>query len=518
MYLQEILEVAVGLVFMWMIISLAVMQFQEWLTLIFKTRSTNLKSTIRKMLADPAWAEALYNHPIIKSLSRQPGGWDRFWMGFGNFFRQLFGSTKKTDHSPSYIPANDFALALFDMVVEAGTDASPVRKALADLETVLDESVTGTATWKEMVEVILDDGRILIDAIANSGMGQEAIDALKNRITTEVIVKFPAPVQEAIKGQALPLIEAYFRDLIREQKEQEANKPASGEKVAHLNRLRLGLVALKQTNPKLYQSLRALLSGAEEYVSEKEQALAVVRKNAEKWFDDTMDRLSGWYKRTSQVWSVIIGLVLAVFLNVDTINAATTLWREPTLRQAIVQQGVAYVETNPAPEPEGSAGETALPAAGDTTAPDATRGEDVQPPAQTVAELQESLEGLKIPFGWDLVTYPYLTITRDDNTVVSGYDLDLDQTIDQDDLSVDQSLPCRDVFAGRYSLMIIKSKSGCSVITNLPVDASSWLYKIIGILITALAAAQGAPFWFDILKKLINVRFSGPNPAEKKSI
>jgi hypothetical protein len=52
-------------------------------------------------------------------------------------------------------------------------------------------------------------------------------------------------------------------------------------------------------------------------------------------------------------------------------------------------------------------------------------------------------------------------------------------------------------------------------IANYPKDQTAWLYKYLGILITALATMQGAPYWFDILKKLINVRSSGVNPAEK---
>jgi hypothetical protein len=35
----------------------------------------------------------------------------------------------------------------------------------------------------------------------------------------------------------------------------------------------------------------------------------------------------------------------------------------------------------------------------------------------------------------------------------------------------------------------------------------------MGCVITAAAAAQGAPFWFDILAKLVNVRSSGMRPA-----
>lgn len=38
------------------------------------------------------------------------------------------------------------------------------------------------------------------------------------------------------------------------------------------------------------------------------------------------------------------------------------------------------------------------------------------------------------------------------------------------------------------------------------------LIKIIGWLITALAISQGAPFWFDILNKAINLRSTGKPP------
>jgi hypothetical protein len=40
----------------------------------------------------------------------------------------------------------------------------------------------------------------------------------------------------------------------------------------------------------------------------------------------------------------------------------------------------------------------------------------------------------------------------------------------------------------------------------------------MGLLMTGLAATQGAPFWFDILGKLVNVRGTGANPAEKQPV
>ncbi len=37
--------------------------------------------------------------------------------------------------------------------------------------------------------------------------------------------------------------------------------------------------------------------------------------------------------------------------------------------------------------------------------------------------------------------------------------------------------------------------------------------KLFGLLITAAAISLGAPFWFDILSKVVNIRAGGPNPA-----
>jgi hypothetical protein len=41
---------------------------------------------------------------------------------------------------------------------------------------------------------------------------------------------------------------------------------------------------------------------------------------------------------------------------------------------------------------------------------------------------------------------------------------------------------------------------------------AGWSLKGIGWLITALAVSQGAPFWFDVLNKVVNTRASGVVP------
>lgn len=43
-----------------------------------------------------------------------------------------------------------------------------------------------------------------------------------------------------------------------------------------------------------------------------------------------------------------------------------------------------------------------------------------------------------------------------------------------------------------------------------------WLLTILGWLVAALAATLGAPFWFDVLQKVTNIRSAGPKPKPTK--
>jgi hypothetical protein len=71
-------------------------------------------------------------------------------------------------------------------------------------------------------------------------------------------------------------------------------------------------------------------------VDSAQGSLDAVRKNLEAWYDDGMDRVSGWYKRSTQKIVLIIALVVAGVLNVNTITIAHYLYRDETLREAIV--------------------------------------------------------------------------------------------------------------------------------------------------------------------------------------
>ncbi len=82
-----------------------------------------------------------------------------------------------------------------------------------------------------------------------------------------------------------------------------------------------------------------------------------VQAELESWFDQSMDRLSGVYKRWAG-WVVLIATIAIVLaVNADAANIATELWDAPTLRQAVVDAAAGV--TDPSAENPPSISEVA---------------------------------------------------------------------------------------------------------------------------------------------------------------
>ncbi len=107
MFGSTTLEVAIGIVFVYLLLSLICSALNEWIARGLAMRSNTLEDGLRNLLNDPegeGLTKQLYQHPLIKTLARQ--GW----------FDRLVGRHSK----PSYIPSSIFALALLDLVMSAG--------------------------------------------------------------------------------------------------------------------------------------------------------------------------------------------------------------------------------------------------------------------------------------------------------------------------------------------------------------------------------------------------------------
>src|SRR4051812_28075934 len=101
MFESGILDVAIGLGFVFLLLSLMVTAVSEMLAAALKWRATHLWMGLEQLLQSADFRNQLYGHPLIRGLTRMaPGAGD--WKGGRN--------------GPSYIPSRTFALALIDTI------------------------------------------------------------------------------------------------------------------------------------------------------------------------------------------------------------------------------------------------------------------------------------------------------------------------------------------------------------------------------------------------------------------
>ena len=110
MFGSSILEVAVGLAFVYFALSTVASHVNEQVAGILRWRAKDLEKGILHLLGDPATAQAVWTHPLIQRLGA------------------------KDKRPPSYIPAATFSLALFDSLAAGQSfDIAQIRAAIEKL-------------------------------------------------------------------------------------------------------------------------------------------------------------------------------------------------------------------------------------------------------------------------------------------------------------------------------------------------------------------------------------------------
>lgn len=205
--------------------------------------------------------------------------------------------------------------------------------------------------------------------------------------------------------------------------------------------------------------------------AELEAAWQKALTNVENYFDDAMTRVSGWYKRRVQGYLIIFALVVTVLLNADTLALATELSTNNALRAGVVTAAEQQVTDTL----------TATNAVTNTVTAQATSGiaQPATPPTDTLT-----------------------TTVATVNTSVSP--------------AANAESPAEAGQQLREKLDQLKALQNL----GLPIgwqrwpQGGEWIMKIIGLLITTIAVSFGAPFWFELLNKLVNLRMAGRNPGE----
>lgn len=122
-------------------------------------------------------------------------------------------------------------------------------------------------------------------------------------------------------------------------------RPASPAVLVQELRLRM----TEDKDQKFSTSLASLLPGAE-------NDWPVFEKRLQAWFDAVGERSSGWYKRENQVSLFLIGLLLAVAINVNPVVISRSLWNDAALRESAVRQAQLALQAYGAGELAGTAG------------------------------------------------------------------------------------------------------------------------------------------------------------------
>jgi hypothetical protein len=200
----------------------------------------------------------------------------------------------------------------------------------------------------------------------------------------------------------------------------------------------------------------------------------------ENWFEDTMDRASGWYRRRTQAVIIVISVITTVVLNVDTVRLAQELYKNAGLREAVNATANEYLAAHPQrpsaiANTDGAKGSN-LP----STKPAAGIPTDTAPPTTAASASTPSTTSVS---------------TAAVNNTASGANATPTTTGGD--------------YAGR-----IQGYLDSLTKLNLPIG---WTQRpatlpIVGWLLTIIAVSLGAPFWFDVLLRISNLRAAGPKP------
>ena len=126
--LDAILEVAIGLVLTWLILSVATMEVQDLITKWLGRRAKFLEQSILEMFQyDQGYVELFYNQPVIQVLYPRNRK--------GEIKKNVFGQEIK----PGYIPNDAFAEAALEMFISLGTEEDQLGQATASIERCLQE-------------------------------------------------------------------------------------------------------------------------------------------------------------------------------------------------------------------------------------------------------------------------------------------------------------------------------------------------------------------------------------------
>lgn len=561
MFDSGILDTVIGLVFVFLFVSMLVTVVNEMIAAALRSRAKWLHLGITRLLGS-RWAAQLYAHPLIEGTAKSDV------------------VLEKGRGGPSYIPSRSFATVLLDIVQQNAKGVRECEKALKSLlqagfaaDATVDSLKKQLSAMATELHVLGPVGRtVAIDLLRNfaapSGPATrkwlDDLDARIGELSKGGEPQFTAPLatlstlvsdgrnaragidelrtrfDEAVAGLAAGPATVALRDELRAMRERLRGPYTVADAQADILWFMNGMSSryVKQMieafpDERIRKLLLTLFDDAKNDVD-------TFKANIEAWFNNGMDRVNGWYKRKSQRVVAVIAILLAVLMNVDAILIFKHLQTNSGAREALVSQASAFARTQPPPQ---EPGEPAPARPGEATVNSGDRAEGI---------LQFS-PGVKLAKGTEItlesdqptvkLTPRKLTLETEATSVAFQADTEFSDTPATARVSaytggkpipgaefllqLKPSLPAqfRALQANAYALALPigwvttgnsqEVKYGQVVPGDVREAWRLFLQHGLGWLLTALAASLGAPFWFDMLNRIVSIRSSGKAPEEK---
>ncbi|HEY4148739.1 MAG TPA: hypothetical protein VGM41_07415 [Chitinophagaceae bacterium] len=307
-------DVVIGLIFVYLLYSLLTTILQEILAHLLNLRSRMLNKAIRRMLED----EKVKNE----------GDWEKYsmltwfyttWNSLRRFFRpnrenetfiQLFYEQpaikylgeSKHNNKPSYLDANNFSSTIVQLLRGPDYDGSSQNEA-------------------SLIKKTLDDNSLKVAALFRKPIRKEK---------EEDSIHIP------------PEIFAHLRSFFRKRSRRRKDK---GSIKIPPRTLTILQDLVSKPIPKGNDGDSILippetLAHLQNLFRDSRQDPFLFRKKLEDWFQQTMDRASGWYKKQTQVMLFLLGLILSISFNVDTIAICRVLSKDKEARQQLVNMAI----------------------------------------------------------------------------------------------------------------------------------------------------------------------------------
>ncbi|MEZ2226802.1 hypothetical protein [Microcoleus sp.] len=492
MNLPVIIDIIIGLVFIYLSLSLLASEIQELIATVLQWRAEHLKKSIEVLIAggnegvrDEAQfqlvgrlANLIYSNPIINDLNQGAKGplsqgFRSFTRSLGTLYRRITGTTNvfgDKSSGPSYIPSESFSSSLLDTLkiqelMQSITETRLERfkdLQLAQIKVIVDglnlSGSTKPIIEQEFLWLTGEFNRVVQDYKNNVDNLKNSLDRMSEKLgfyINDSQVYLPESELEGREFQRqMGFIKTNFdsefeRETLRKQLQPSlSNVLNTIRKVRKTQQTVTEIMEEKEGSP-IYQQIQATVDSMPESLKnslyilaervekdggDTQEQLQRFQREIEIWFDRSMERASGVYKRNSRGVAILLGTAIAIGANADTVNIINRLSKDSMLRSTVNLYAQQLVEKN-------------TPAKLDNL----TNLTKVQ------NEVGIALDNLAVPFGWSEPNR--LEIDPEGNVLWPAF-----------------------------------------------------LAKVFGWILSGVAISMGAVFWFDVLSKIINIRNAGKKP------